>query len=187
MGDTTAQALLNNITQPLAPSGTIPMALPSGAVSFAGGTPLMSSTIDMKSLGVVSTSYAPITTAPLPTFITTGPSVTSAALDLKPVIPNVDINALKWQQVVVITAPTTTLASTRAIPTVTSSAATRFGSNNNLTKNGTGPSTSMAIKRSSSVDSPIQDEERLTVVEADDSSQDAMDTISWIKPNPPLI
>lgn len=126
--DTTAQALLNNITQPLAL--TQPTGVP-GQTSFAtvvAAAPA-ASTIDMKALGAASWNNNTTTT--------TVASSASTTLDLKAIAggSTVDMNALKWQQ-------------------------QQHGQNGQMSK------------RSSSVDSPGPDEERLTVVEGDDSSQD---------------
>lgn len=123
--NTTAQALLNNITQPLAPA-----AAPAHASSVAWTTssvPTTSTTIDMKAIGNAWNNNQ------------LNLSAGGSTLDLKAIAvgSTVDINALKWQQ------------------------QSRQGKNGEI-----------VVKRSNSIDSPVQDEERLTVVEGDDSSQD---------------
>eukprot|EP00096_Caligus_rogercresseyi_P000320 TRINITY_DN1072_c3_g1_i1.p1 TRINITY_DN1072_c3_g1~~TRINITY_DN1072_c3_g1_i1.p1 ORF type:complete len:776 (-),score=325.35 TRINITY_DN1072_c3_g1_i1:1961-4288(-) len=138
--NSTAQALINNITQPLAPAVAAARSTVQ-PVSWSGQT---STTIDMKAIGNVATWSTAGSSQQISL-----PVVTSAAgstLDLKAIAggSSVDINALKWQQ--------------------------------QQQQAGGRPNKNGASKRSASVESPVGgDEERLTVVEGDDSSQDNME------------
>ncbi|QQP35248.1 Zinc finger protein 574like [Caligus rogercresseyi] len=92
--NSTAQALINNITQPLAPAVAAARSTVQ-PVSWSGQT---STTIDMKAIGNVATWSTAGSSQQISL-----PVVTSAAgstLDLKAIAggSSVDINALKWQQ-----------------------------------------------------------------------------------------
>lgn len=157
-----AADLLSNIQQQ--PSTTTAMETSSVAYS---------STIDMKDLGgssasavavVVSTATAASwsggsinSSNPVNTTAPTTKAVNHGRDPLANVITTstgsgttVDMNLLKWQGA--------------------------GGGNNSGEQNLAPPRTNMGTKRSSSVDSPGHDEERLTVVEGDDSSQDSAST-----------
>ncbi|XP_040582814.1 uncharacterized protein [Lepeophtheirus salmonis] len=145
--NSTAQALINNITQPLAPvvaAAGSTVAVQQVPVTWTTSQqPGSSTTIDMKAIGNVTWNNSnqislPVVTTTAPIAVTTSAST----LDLKAIAggSSVDINALKWPQ--------------------------QATGRPQTAKNG------QVNKRSSSVESPVQDEERLTVVEGDDSSQD---------------
>ena len=144
--DTTAQALLNSITQPLAGNGQS-TSVASSVSSFTA--PAASTTIDMKALGGASTwnnndqqqQSAPVTSAAVVALAVPSGVATSSTIDL---------NSIKWQQT-----------------------QSHMEGNSGNVASGAHPQ-AVAIKRSSSVESPGQDEERLTVVEGDDSSQDSL-------------
>lgn len=160
-----AQALLNNITRPAVVAATSAAAAPSVSFAAPPPTPSSSTTIDMKALGGTTAwnnnatsappSSAPPTQPAAPPALAPSSSSSSSTLDLKAISggSTVDINALKWQQ-----------------------QQQQLQQQGNGPQAAAAPSTSgqpMAIKRSSSLDSPVPDEERLTVVEGDDSSQDS--------------
>lgn len=218
--NSTAQALLSTITQPLAQTpvtvdaaaaGTVGVTFTTtaAAATVSGGN---ASTVDMKALGGgVATTWNNNTTAAttvavanaggpaagvVTTVVQAGVPVTSAAstLDLKAISSGstIDINALKWQNngaaapappvvsgASVVAGINATTANVSVAPP-TASAIVSVAGNNLVAVTApnavaiAGPSAVAVAKRSSSLDSPGQDEERLTVVEGDDSSQDSV-------------
>lgn len=183
--DSTAQALLNSITQPVGAPQSVAGPAPAAFTSAPPSATQQSSTIDMKALGggvpattagsvqqpgtwnnnAVSTAANAVVAAPAPSAVTapggSAPAGGSggSTLDLKAIGggTTVDMDVLKWQD--------NNGGQQMAAPNATAAAPPAAGP------------VAMAvnqIKRSSSVDSPGQDEERLTVVEGDESSQDSV-------------
>lgn len=148
---TAVKSVADNTAQALLNSITQPLAAPNVATPVSSAAYVAapnSSTIDMKALGgATAWNNNQGASAEAATVAVTAAGASGTTLDLKAIGSTVDINALKWQQ--------------------------QSGGGDVGAAGPQGPQ-AIAVKRNVSVDSPSQDEERLTVVEGDDSSQDSV-------------